>query len=131
MSGVNKALDPSTCYSKSICPKIEIKVGDRRADVSLERTWTLESVCMLVCAQSLSCVQLFATPWTIAQQAPLSTGLPRQEYRNGLPFPSPGDLPDPRTEPRSPALQEDALTSEPPGVAEPKEQVRERRVSPV
>ena len=63
----------------------------------------------------LSRVQLFATPWTIAHQAPLSMGFSRQEYWSGLPFPSPGDLPDPGIEPRSPALQADTLTSEPPG----------------
>ena len=56
-----------------------------------------------------------ATPWTIAYQSPLSMGFSRQEYWNGLPFPSPGDLPDPGIEPRSPALQIDALPSEPPG----------------
>ena len=55
-----------------------------------------------------------ATPWTVAQQAPPSMGFSRQEYWSGLPFPSPGDLPDPGIEPRSPALQADALTSEPP-----------------
>ena len=49
----------------------------------------------------LSRVQLFVTPWTVAHQAPLSTGFPRQEYWSGLPLPSPGDLPDPRTEPTS------------------------------
>ena len=54
------------------------------------------------------------TPWTIAHQAPPSMGLSRQEYWSGLPFPSPGDLPDPGIEPRSPALQANALTSEPP-----------------
>ena len=48
--------------------------------------------------------QLFATPWTVADQAPLSMGFPRQEYWSGLPFPSPGDLPDPGIEPTSPAL---------------------------
>ena len=48
-------------------------------------------------------------------QAPLSMGFSRQEYYSGLPFPSPGDLPDPRIEPRSPTLEADALTSEPPG----------------
>ena len=48
-------------------------------------------------------------------QAPLSMGFSRQEYWSGLPFPSPGDLPDAGTEPRSPALQADGLTSEPPG----------------
>ena len=47
-------------------------------------------------------------------QAPLSMGFSRQEYWSGFPFPSPGDLPDPGIEPRSPALQADALTSEPP-----------------
>ena len=65
--------------------------------------------------KSLSHVRLFATPWTVPYQAPLSMGLSRQEYWSGLPFPSPGDLPDPGIEPGSPALQADALTSEPPG----------------
>ena len=65
--------------------------------------------------KSLSCVRLFATPWTVAYQAPPSRGFSRQEYWSGLPFPSPGDLPDPGIEPRSPALEADALTSEPPG----------------
>ena len=55
------------------------------------------------------------TPWTVARQAPLSMGFSRQEYWSGLPFPSAGDLPDPGIEPRSPALQADALISEPPG----------------
>ena len=54
---------------------------------------------MCVCAQSLSYVQLFATPWTVAHQASLSIGFYRQEYWSGLPFPSPGDLPNPGTEP--------------------------------
>ena len=63
----------------------------------------------------LSCVRLFATPWTVANQAPPSMGFSRQEYWSGFPFPSPGDLPDPGIEPRSPAFWADALTSEPPG----------------
>ena len=63
----------------------------------------------------LSRVRLFATPWTVAQQAPPSMGFSRQEYWSGLPFPSPGDLYNPGIEPRSPTLQADALTSEPPG----------------
>ena len=66
--------------------------------------------------KSLSRVRLFATPRTVAHQAPPSMGFSRQEYWSGLPFPSPGDLPDSEVEPRSPALQADALTSEPPGV---------------
>ena len=60
-------------------------------------------------------VRLFVTWWTVARQAPPSMGFSRQEYWSGLPFPSPGDLPNPGVEPRSPALEADALTSEPPG----------------
>ena len=67
-------------------------------------------VCMLV-----SHVQLFATPWTVACQAPLSMEFTRQEYWSGLPFPSPGDLPDPGIELGSPAFQADSLLSESPG----------------
>ena len=63
----------------------------------------------------LSRVQLFVTPWTAAYQAPLSMEFSRQEYWSGLPFSTPGDLPDPGIEPRSPVLQADALSSEPPG----------------
>ena len=67
-------------------------------------------------AYSLSHVRLFATPWTVARRAPLSMGFPRQEYWSGLPFPSPGDLPDPGIEPASPvspALGGRFFTSEP------------------
>ena len=69
---------------------------------------------LLFLSPLLSCVQLFATPWTVAHQSPPSMGFSRQEYWSGLPFPSPEDLPNPGIEPRSPALQADALTSEPP-----------------
>ena len=65
--------------------------------------------------KSLSRVRLFAALWTVAYQASPSMGFSKQEYWSGLPFPSPGDLPDPGIEPRSPALEADALTSEPPG----------------
>ena len=65
--------------------------------------------------KSLSRVRLSAIPWAIVYQASLSMGFSRQEYWGGLPFPSPGDLPDPGMEPRSPTLQADALPSEPPG----------------
>ena len=67
---------------------------------------------MCLCAQLLSHVQLFATPWTIAHQAPLSTEFSRQEYWSGLPFPTPGDLPNlgiKPTSPASPALVVDSL----------------------
>ena len=63
--------------------------------------------------KSLSRVQLFATPWTVACQAHLSMEFSRQEYWSGLPFPSPGELPNPGIEPGSPALQAGALPSEP------------------
>ena len=69
---------------------------------------------LLLCSlkeKSLSCVQLFATLWTVAHQVPPSMGFSRQEYWSGLPFPSPGDLSDPGIKPRSPALQPDTLTS--------------------
>ena len=65
--------------------------------------------------ESLSCVQLFATPWVVVCQAPLSMEFSKQEYWSGELFPFPGDLPNPGTEPRSPALQVDSLPSEPPG----------------
>ena len=65
--------------------------------------------------KSLSHVWLSVTPWTVAHQAPPSVEFSRQEYWSGLPFPSPEDLPNPGIEPRSLALQADALPSEPPG----------------
>ena len=74
-------------------------------------------VCVL-CAQSLTCIQVFATPWTVAHQAPLSMGFSRQEHWSGLPLPSPWDLPDPGikpTSPASPALAGRFFTTAPPG----------------
>ena len=56
-----------------------------------------------------------ATPWTAAYWSPLSMEFSRQEYWSGLPFPSPGDLPNPGIKPGSPALQEDAFPSDPQG----------------
>ena len=63
----------------------------------------------------LSCVRLFATPWTIAYQAPPSMGFSRQEDWSGLPFLSPGDLPNPGIESVSPALAGGFFTIKPPG----------------
>ena len=68
--------------------------------------------CLSEWVKSLSRVRLFATPCTVAYKPHLSMEFSRQEYWNGLPFPSPGDLPNPGIEPRSPALQEEALPSE-------------------
>ena len=72
--------------------------------------------CIPLCVYpSLSHVPL-CDPWTVAQQAPLSLEFSRQEYWRGLPFPSPGGLPNPGIEPGSPAWQADSLPSEPPGL---------------
>ena len=62
-------------------------------------------------------VRFFATPSTVACQAPPSMGFSRQEHWSGLQFPSSEDLPDPGTEPRSPTLRADSLPSEPPGAS--------------
>ena len=70
---------------------------------------------MCVYMQSPHHAQFFATPWTVAHQAPLSMEFSRPEYWSGLPFPSPGDLPNPGIKPRTPALQVYSLPSEPPG----------------
>ena len=64
-------------------------------------------MCLCVCDQLLSHVQSFETTWTVSYKVPLSIGFPRQEDWSGLPFPSPGDLSDPRIELTSPALQGD------------------------
>ena len=74
-----------------------------------------------VCAQLLDCVQLFAIPWTVTHQAPMSMGFSRQEYWSGLPFPTLWDLPDPGIEPAplaSPALTGGFFTAVPPGKLE-------------
>ena len=78
-------------------------------------TYILQNDYHIVAVQSLSRVRLFAIPWTVAYQALTPMGFSRQECWSGLPFPSPGDLPDPGIKPRSPALRADALPSEPPG----------------
>ena len=77
-----------------------------------------EGVLFSLCESESEVTQLYPTlcnPWTVAHQAPLSMGFSRQEYWSGLPFPSPGDLPNPGIKPGSPALQADPLPSEPPG----------------
>ena len=82
------------------------KVGDHNACLPV-----------LIQSESVSCfvVSDSVTPWTVVQQAPVSMGFSKQKYPSGLPFPSPGDLPNPGIEPGAPALQEDSLLSEPPG----------------
>ena len=77
-------------------------VGEGEDKTSWESS--IETYFSEVKVKSLNRVQLFVTPWTVASQAPLSVGFSMQEYCSGLPFPSPGDLPNPGIEPRSPAL---------------------------
>ena len=75
-------------------------------------------IALNVHAQSLSHILVFVTPWTVAHQAPLSIGFPRQEHWNGLPFPSPGDFPNPGIKlesPAAPALAGRFVTTELPG----------------
>ena len=79
-----------------IQPSVVIKKNNSPADYDLHNHFFVVSL--------PSCVWLFETPWTVACQALLSVGFPRQECWNGLPFPSPGDLPNPGMEPMSPAL---------------------------
>ena len=79
-------------------------------------SFSLVNLCFVtVKVNSLSHVRLFATPWTVTCQAPLSKGFSRQEYWSWLPFPSPGDLPNPGIKPGSPTWQADDLSSGPPG----------------
>ena len=77
--------------------------------------WATKETLLVIKVKPRSHIRLFATPWAIGYQAPLSMGLTRQEYWSGLPFPSPGDLPNTGIELGSPALQTDALPSEQPG----------------
>ena len=74
---------------------------------------------ILLCMHVSSYVQLFVTLWTVACQAPLSMGFSSQEYWSGLPFPFPGDLPDPGIKPvMSPELQASSLLLAPPGLSD-------------
>ena len=96
---------PQTVLSLSLCP-----VKSQQEDSWL---WTRKQALVHVCMLSrFSRVQLFATPWTVAHQAPLSMRFSRKEYWSGWPLPPPGSLPNPEIEPMSPAspaLQADSL----------------------
>ena len=78
-------------------------------------SWVVLQMWKKMKVKSFSCVQVFVTPWTVAYQALQSMEFSRQEYWSGLPFPFPGDLPNPGIEPGSPSLQADTLPYEPPG----------------
>ena len=102
-------------YERRRC-RVELQEGTvEREDGVDPKVKSLDGLITRILSEvkSLSRVQLFATPWTVAYKAPPSMGFSRQEYWSGLPFPSPGDLPDPGIEPRSPALQKDSLPAEP------------------
>ena len=106
MGTVRGILEVSTVWDR-VLPKVTAKSTARgRVQMHLRPHSTLMVV------SSLSRVQLFVTSWTIACLASLSMGFPRQEYWSGLPFLSPGDLPDPGIEPWSPTLQADSLPTE-------------------
>ena len=90
-----------------------------RCSGRVNRGTSLQKICCSgsrwICVQSLSHVQLFATPWTVALQAPLSMGILQTRILEWVAMPSSRDLPNPGVEPRSPALQANSLPSEPPG----------------
>ena len=104
----------------NVCFHFDISTLDQRWPLynehhSKKRGLFVFSLCVL---SRFSCIQLFATLWAVAHQAPLSVGFPKKEYWSGLPFPSPGDLPHPGIEPMSPetpALAGWVFTTEPPG----------------
>ena len=111
--------NPIFCWWVGLCsfPVIYTGANYEAMPKNTQTTTQLHSSHMLVKwkkvkVKSLSRIGLFVTPWTVAYQAPPSMGFSRQEYWSGLPFPSPGDLPDPGIEPGSPSFQADALTSE-------------------
>ena len=105
------------CHSYLTTPNLDesLQVSLSVGSAGLPCGLPIHSPILLLLLSRFSRVRLFATPWTVAYQAPPSVGFSRQEYWGGLPFPSPGDLPNPGIEPGSPALQADALPPEPPG----------------
>ena len=84
---------------------IVVIIGGSKSSISISRSPSVELSLQVVSSSS-------AIPWIVAHQAPLSMGLPRQDYWSGLPFPSPGDLPDPGNDPESPALAGRFFTTE-------------------
>ena len=87
--------------------------GCKELDTTEQLSLSLSYIYVCVCVPShFTHIQLFVILWTVAFQASLSMGFSRQDYWNGLPFPSPGDLPNPRIELRSPALQTGSLPAE-------------------
>ena len=102
-----------SCKWRLICNYLSLEAND--AIYRGMRVVLCVCVCVCLCVCSLSGTWLFTTPWTVARQAPLSLGFPRQEYWSGLPFPSPGDLPNSGIKPASPALAGNSSPLGPPG----------------
>ena len=98
--------------SFSLDPHIEEHGCYKSTNCIHEEDFTLIT---FVCVQSLNCVPVFATPWTVACKSPLSTGFSRREFWNGLPFSSLRNPPDPGIEPASSALAGGFFIAEPPG----------------
>ena len=84
--------------------KASQQMKPKKKKKTLPKSYQIHNYSWKVKVKLLSRVRLFATPWTVDYQAFMSMKFSRQEYWSGLPFPSPGDLPDPGIEPRSPAL---------------------------
>ena len=82
----------------------------------LQTRYSVKSASDTVCGGGLvtKLYLILVAPWTVASQTPLSMGFPKQDYRSGLTFPSPGDLPNPGIEPTAPALAGGLLSTEPP-----------------
>ena len=118
-----------TLCASQIWVSVSFKLGKFSAIISSNMWWNIfisisfqepynlnvSMLDVILKVKLLSHVRLFVTPRTVAYQAPPSMGFSRQEYWIGLPFPSPGDLPNPGIESVSPALQTDTLPSKPPG----------------
>ena len=105
----------SPCSLSTVLHYLFLIFNYESAITHLQETWKIQNKVTYssTTCQSLICVQLFGISWTVACQAPSSMEFSRQQYWSGLPFPSPGDFPNPRIEPRSPALQADSLPPEP------------------
>ena len=113
--------NPCSLQLEKACTKKQRRPGAAKKKSTSYVHKNLTHACLHVCMLSrFSRVQLCATLWTTACQAPLCMGFSRQEYWSGLPCPPPGDLPNPGIEPAlpaSPALQEDYLPTESPGLS--------------
>ena len=101
-------------FPESIKELIRFRGRKSKKTKQKQKHWGSIYLCIIWKWKLLSCVRLFTTPWTIAYQAPLSMEFSRPKYWNRWPFPSPGDLANPGIEPKSPTLQADSLSSEPP-----------------